>query len=282
MAILRSENIAFERIKNLPHAFKIKNRSDKELLEHYLTREGKVYLQGIASMLPVLVLDPKPGEKILDMCAAPGSKTTQIATIISNLQPPTSHLQSCDNNEIRFQKLQNTLRIQGAKFVEARHCDASLLHKELPKHFDKILVDAPCSAEGRIDLNDPRSFSFWNEKNITAHAKLQRRLLRSAVACLKPGGTLIYSTCTLSPEENELMIKWLLENYPELKNESFELPFVLTRQSSTGGVYVLPTKDNEGLFVAKIRKTQTIEPPKASDNIATASSASAVGGTKTA
>jgi len=269
MAILRSENIAFERIKNLPHAFKIKNRSDKELLEHQLARQGKIYLQGIASMLPVLVLDPKPSEKILDMCAAPGSKTTQIAAAISAFPPlplgeglaaPTIARRrwgvrvACDDNEIRFQKLQNTLRVQGAEFVEARHCDASLLYKELPEYFDKILVDAPCSAEGRINLNDPRSFNFWSEKNITAHAKLQRRLLRSAVACLKPGGVLVYSTCTLAPEEDEQMIAWLLETFPELKNESIELPLGSIRQAKCGGVYVLPSKESEGFFVAKVRK----------------------------
>lgn len=248
MAVLREENIAYERIKNIPHAFRIKNRTDKELLEHELCTSGKIYLQGISSMLPVLVLDPHPDENILDLCAAPGSKTSQIATM-------TKKILATEENEVRFQKLQNTLRIQGADFVETKLMDASLLYKEMPETFDKILADVPCSAEGRINTHEPRSFSFWSEKNIVAHAKLQRRLLRSAVACLKPGGTLVYSTCTLAPEEDGEMIEWLLTTYPELKTESFSLPFVTTRPGPANSVYVLPSKENEGLFVAKMSRT---------------------------
>jgi len=269
MAILREENIAYERLKDIPHAFRIKNRSSEELLEHPLCREGKIYLQGISSMLPVLVLDPKPNETILDLCAAPGSKTSQIASALSpsfaelRRGKPTlprmrpyegGRILACEENEVRFQKLQNTMRMQGADFVETRLMDASLLYKEKPEAFDKILADVPCSAEGRINTHDVRSFSFWNEKNIVAHAKMQRRLLRSAVACLKPGGTLVYSTCTLAPEEDGGMIEWLLATYPELKTESFKLPFVSTRPGPVNTQYVLPTKDNEGLFVAKVIK----------------------------
>ncbi|MFA6131514.1 MAG: RsmB/NOP family class I SAM-dependent RNA methyltransferase [Patescibacteria group bacterium] len=257
MAVLREENVAYERLKDIPHAFRIKNRSDEELLEHRLCREGKIYLQGISSMLPVLVLDPKPNEAILDLCAAPGSKTSQIAAYLT--PTPLSfarrgEILACEENEVRFQKLQNTMRIQGADFVETKLMDASLLYKEKPEAFDKILADVPCSAEGRVNTHEARSYSFWSEKNIIAHAKIQRRLLRSAVACLKPGGVLVYSTCTLAPEEDSEMIEWLLATYPELKTESFKLPFVSTRPGPVNTQYVLPTKDNEGLFVAKVRK----------------------------
>jgi len=251
MAILREENIGFERLKGLPHAFKIKNRSSDDLLKHKLCQTGKIYLQGITSMLPPLVLDPKPGETILDLCAAPGSKTSQMAAMMKN----SGRLVACDDNSVRFQKLQNTLKIQGADFVEAREMDAALLYKELPETFDKILADVPCSAEGRIDLSDPRSYRFWTQKNIIAHAKIQRRLLRSAVACLKLGGTLVYSTCTLAPEEDEQMIEWLLQTFPELKTEAFELPLVSTRKGAANSLYILPSKENEGLFVVKLVKT---------------------------
>ncbi|MFH1252795.1 MAG: RsmB/NOP family class I SAM-dependent RNA methyltransferase [Candidatus Uhrbacteria bacterium] len=254
MVVLREENIAFERLKGLPHAFRIKNRSSEELLNHQLCRDGQIYLQGITSMLPPLVLDPQAKENLLDLCAAPGSKTSQMAAMMNT---PTSggKILACEDNEIRFQKLQNTLQIQGANFVETKLIDAALLYKEKPESFDKILADVPCSAEGRINLNEARSFSFWNEKNIIAHAKLQRRLLRSAVACLKPGGTLVYSTCTLAPEEDGEMVNWLLETFPELKTAAFELPFVQTRPGPAKSLYVLPSKENEGLFVAKMSKT---------------------------
>ena len=111
----------------------------------------------------------------------------------------------------------------------------------------------PCGAEGRINSKDIRSFSFWSEKNIIANAKLQRRLLRSAVAMLKPGGTLVYSTCTLAPEENEDMIAWCLEEYPFMQPQPITLPFP-SRKGPHGEATLLPSKDYEGFFVAKLVK----------------------------
>lgn len=248
MAVLRDEAIQFERVKGIPHAFLVKNRSDKQLLEHPLAQTGNIYLQGLTSMLPALVLDPKPGENVLDLCAAPGSKTSQMAALGGSIV-------ACEENSIRFQKLQNTLAIQGATNVDALHVDATLLHHEMPEAFDKVLADVPCTAEGRFSTRDKRSFGFWSEKNIVAHAKLQRRLLRSAVACLKPGGVLVYSTCTLAPEENEGMIDWLLTEYPSMRIEDVDLALSGSRKNKNGSVTLLPTDKWEGFFVCKLRKT---------------------------
>lgn len=250
MAGLREDNIMFERAKSVPHAFFVRNRTDRELLEHPLNTEGKIYLQGIASMLPALVLDPKPTDAVLDLCAAPGSKTSQMAAMMGS-----GKLVACEDDSVRFQKLQNTLRIQGATFVEAINKDATVLHHEMPEAFDKILADVPCSAEGRMDLSEPRSYRYWSQKNINENAKLQRRLLRSAVKMLKPGGTLVYSTCTLAPEENEGQVEWLLTECPELQSEKFDLPVGELKRWPKGGVTVLPTKDYEGFFIAKFKKT---------------------------
>lgn len=250
MAVLREANIGFERVKGIPHAFFVRNLTDRELLEHPLNQQGKIYLQGIASMLPPLVLDPKPGETVLDLCAAPGSKTTQMAAMMQG----RGSFMACEDDSIRFQKLQNTLRIQGASFVEARNEDAATLYHSYEGYFDKVLADVPCSAEGRIDLGDQRSHGYWSEGNITANAKIQRRLLRSAARCLKPGGTLVYSTCTLAMEENEGMVDWLLSEFSDLKTEKFDLPLQDMKRWSNHTMTVLPTKDHEGFFVAKIKK----------------------------
>lgn len=248
MQVFRDEAIQFERVKAIPHAFIIKNRDDREMLDHALTKAGHVYLQGLTSMLPPILLSPQPSETILDLCAAPGSKTSQITALMG-----TGRVVACEENSIRFQKLQNTLAIQGAAIVEPLLCDATLLHHEMPDTFDRVLADVPCSAEGRIN-GSKRSYSFWSEKNIVAHAKLQRRLLRSAFGCLKPGGVLVYSTCTLAPEENEGMVDWFLSEYPSMKSEPVTVPFAPIFTHKNKSVTLLPSKDAEGFFVAKLRK----------------------------
>lgn len=248
MDVYREEGIAFERIKNIPHALRIKNRTDDQLLEHHLTKAGHVYLQGIASMIPPLVMDPLPGQSVADICAAPGSKTSEIAALMEN----KGMIIAAEDNSVRYQKLVNTITIQGAN-VDAKNTDSATLYHEYPETFDAILADVPCTAEGRIDLSDPRSFTFWSQKNITEHAKLQRRLLRSAYKMLKPGGTLLYSTCTLAPEENEDQIKWFIEEHPSMKVEKVTLPVSLVRPTPYGTI-ILPSPDCEGFFVVKLRK----------------------------
>ncbi len=250
MDALRESAIQFERVKDIPHAFRIKNRTSQELLAHPLAKSGAIYLQGLSSMIPPLVLDPKPGEAILDLCAAPGSKTTQMASLSSN----QAKITALEENAIRFERLENSLAIQGATSVTAIHTDATLWTKHTDLRFDKILADVPCSAEGRINLNDPRSYKFWNEKNIATHAKLQRRLLRGAVQVLKPGGILVYSTCTLAPEENEEMVTWLLAEFPELKPAPIDLPIANARKTSNQTITVLPSEQSEGFFITKIIK----------------------------
>jgi 16S rRNA C967 or C1407 C5-methylase (RsmB/RsmF family) len=250
MNALRADGIAFERVKDVPHAFKIKNRTDDQILEHGLATSGQIYMQGLTSMLPPLLMDLKPGQAILDLCAAPGSKTSEIAALMHN----DARILAMEENEIRHKKLLNTVAIQGATSVEARHGDSTQLHKEFPETFDQILADVPCSAEGRIDFRDLRTYKYWSEKNIVAHAKLQRRLLRSAVACLKPGGTLVYSTCTLAPEENELMIAWLITEFPFMRPIEVTLPMKNSRKGSNKTVTLLPSEEAEGFFVAKLVK----------------------------
>ncbi len=248
MDAYREDGIAFERIKNIPHALRIKNRTDDQLLEHALTKQGHVYLQGIASMIPPLVLDPLPNQHVIDICAAPGSKTTEIAALMEN----QGTIIACEDNSVRYQKLVNAITIQSAN-VNAKNTDSTTLHHEYPEAFDAVLADVPCTAEGRIDLNDPRSFTFWSQRNITEHAKLQRRLLRSAYKMLKPGGVLLYSTCTLAPEENEEQMQWFCEEHPLMKAQTVILPVSPVRPTPFGTI-ILPTPECEGFFIAKLKK----------------------------
>ncbi|NQV89333.1 MAG: RsmB/NOP family class I SAM-dependent RNA methyltransferase [Parcubacteria group bacterium] len=247
MNFLRDHNIVYERVKTIPHAFIAKKLSSKEVLALPLCTDGHIYVQGLSSMVPPVILDPKPGETVLDLCAAPGSKTSQMA----NMMQGKGRLLAIEKDTVRFQKLQYTLNLQGSDFVEQIEGDALRVCKSLHGTFDAILADVPCSAEGRIDLNAPRSFHFWSERNIVAHAKLQRSLLRAAVPCLKPGGRLVYSTCTLAPEENEQMIDWLLTEFPKLKLLPVTSP--LTGKPMKNGYCLLPNTKHEGLFVSSLK-----------------------------
>lgn len=249
---LRSQNIVLERIAGLSNAYEVKNRNEKMLLALPEAEKGEFLLQGISSQIPVHYLAPRKGEKIWDMCAAPGSKTTQIAAQVGG----DAEIIASEIDTIRFQKLQNMLKVQKCeKQVQVFHMSAITLGKQFENYFDAILLDAPCSAEGRIDLHDPATYRYWSEKNITAHAKLQRQLFRAAVKALKPGGRIVYSTCTLAPEENEGIVEWALQEFSEeIKFISLksQMPFV---REKNGMLYILPNEKMEGFFLACFQGT---------------------------
>lgn len=225
---------------------------------------GKIYLQSIASLLPALVLEPKSWESILDVCAAPGSKTTQIAVLMENHGAITA----LEQNQIRYDKLLYNCRLQGATIVEWKKMDARhfLANAETPL-FDRILLDAPCSAEGRINLSNEKTYGFWTLENIEKKATLQYELLSVAVKKLKKWGTLVYSTCTLAPEENEWVIARLLKEYKSLSLESIDIWIssqLWWREGVTSfdginygevmkkAVRILPSDETEWFFVVKI------------------------------
>ena len=250
MAMCREEGVIFERVKEIPHAFIVKNRDEQGMLASALCRKGFVYLQGLSSLVPPLVLSPTAGASVLDLCAAPGSKTSQMAAQMED----HGRLVALEKDAVRAAKLRKTLSLQGVTCAEVFEGDAALLCRAWPEEFDFVLADVPCSAEGRIRSAEPRSFSFWSQKNIVAHAKVQRRLLRAGVSCLKPGGRLVYSTCTLAPEENEMMAAWLLEEFPRLRAVPIRIPGLPFLPTKPAGAVLLPTQRQEGFFVACFEK----------------------------
>ncbi|MBR9683675.1 RsmB/NOP family class I SAM-dependent RNA methyltransferase [Candidatus Woesearchaeota archaeon] len=186
------------------------------LLEHQL---GKVYVQEAASMIPPLVLKAKPGELVLDMCAAPGSKTTQIAAMMKN----EGLLIANDVSGMRLQSLGINLQRCGVTNALI-NLGTGFRFKE--GNFDRILVDAPCSATGTI-MRSLKTIRMWNPGMVKHLSKVQRRLLEVGFNNLKSGGTIVYSTCTLEPEEDEGVVSWLLENYSDAKIDEIkesELP----------------------------------------------------------
>ena len=269
---LESQGLKLENLPWYKEAFILRKGRQRDLEDTELYQKGEIYVQGLSSMVPPLVLGPNPGEKVLDLTAAPGSKTTQLASLMKNEGSVTAN----DNNPIRVEKLKANAALQGASNVDVLPAgDGALVWKTHYEAFDRVLLDAPCSSEGRFQLDTPSTYGYWKEDTNRKMAKDQRRLLKSALLSLKPGGTLVYSTCTFAPEENEMVLHWALETYGDsLLIEDISIPLPLHTRGLTAwgdlkfdpsvvkSVRVLPTPDVEGFFVAKFRKTKTLERPK--------------------
>src|SRR3989344_5159259 len=181
--------------------FFVERTDEKALGKDLLHQLGAIYLQEAASMLPVELLDPKPGEEILDLCAAPGSKTTQIAAKMQN----TGVIVANDVQEKRLWTLHAALQRSGALNTILTSKNGEWFGGNMTERFDRVLCDAPCSAQG-IARKDPGALKLCTDKNITKLKSMQLKLLESAIHAAKVGGRIVYSTCTLTPEENEEVV----------------------------------------------------------------------------
>ena len=204
---LENKGFELEPIEWVPYGFKVvKEAHNLGSLHEFL--QGYYYLQNIASMLPPIILDPKPDELVVDMCAAPGSKATQLAQIMKN----KGKLILIEKNKNRIPALELNIRRMGISNSLVVNIDAINIEK-LNITPDKILLDAPCTGEGLIrqDINRKKSRSLNDIKKM---ANVQKKLLISGLNALKPGGKLLYSTCSIAPEENEIVIDHVLKHKP--------------------------------------------------------------------
>lgn len=209
----------------LPNSF-INFSDDKFISRQTTVPEPAVYLQGLSSMIPVYALNPKPGENILDLCAAPGSKTSLMA-INSNLK---AKIVAVETNANRFNFLKKNLLAQGITNVETLKINSVVLPKARPQYqnfFDKVLLDAPCSNEAMYRGSNLSLLAGWKLGMAKKLSMLQKRLLASAVSLTKPGGLIVYSTCTYGVEENEAVVDWALKKFPGLKVEKLKFDFAL-------------------------------------------------------
>ncbi len=233
------------------------------LQETRVYQQGEIYLQELSSMVPALLLDPQPGENVLDMTAAPGSKTTQMAAHMKNSGTLTAN----DASRARFFKLKANLEWQGVKTAVLSNKPGESFGRRMPEHFARILLDAPCSGEGRFHALEPESFEGWKLSKIKSLVPRQKMLFYSAFGALKPGGTLVYSTCTFAPEENEGILDWALEKFSDrMTIEKIRLPLAnqtdglaawgkkTYRSEVQNALRILPDETMEGFFVARITK----------------------------
>ena len=241
-----------------PDAFLLVQDREREAEGWAPYGEGRIYLQGLSSMIPALVLDPRPGEEILDVAAAPGSKTTQICALMEN----RGFVLANEPDRIRAERLLYNIRLQGCAIAEVRVGWGEKMGEEMPERFHRVLLDAPCSGEGRFLASDAQTYRGWSARRITECLRVQRRLFTSAARALRPGGALVYSTCTLNREENEGIVDWALKTLPlAVEAVPFTIPGALpgmtdgVHPSLSKAVRLLPGREMEGFFVCRLRKT---------------------------
>lgn len=249
MKYFKENNIKFERVLWYKDALIIKNANEKQIQKLDIYENGYIYLQSLSSMIPPIVLNPKEGEKVLDLTAAPGSKTTQISALMNN----NGYILANELDKIRYERLKYNIEAQGAKIVEAINGRGEKIGDNYIEHFDKVLLDTPCSGEGRFIVNSLATYRDWSPQKVKELTKTQRKLIQSAYKALKTNGIMVYSTCTLNEEENENVLKWALENL-DLKLLDINLKLKEAEIALNKAIRVLPSKETEGFFVAKMIK----------------------------
>ena len=215
---------------------------------HPYHEAGVYYLQEASAMAPVALLDPQPGEKVLDLCAAPGGKTTQIAGRMQG----EGFLLCNEINPKRAKILARNIERMGVANALVTNEHPEHLAERLPGFFDRVLVDAPCSGEGMF-RKEEAAITDWSQETVEMCARRQAEILHSAAQMLKPGGRLVYSTCTFAPEEDEMAVAAFLESHPEFTPEILDAPWF--EKVENGGHRLWPHKLlGEGHFAAVLRK----------------------------
>ena len=246
---LRKNNIEFYNSDLDKSIFILKKVNEEEIEKLEIYINGEIYLQSLSSMLPPIILNPKEGEDILDMAAAPGGKTTQIAAITNN----KANITACEMNKLRAEKLKYNIEKQCATSVNVMITDARRLDDFFS--FDRILLDAPCSGSGTININDNKI--LFTKDFADKLEKTQTDLLDKAINVLKKGHKMVYSTCSILTRENENIVnKFIKQGKIEIEPIQFNgienIPQLPTKLNGT--ILVAPNELYEGFFVAKLIK----------------------------
>ncbi|MEO0556667.1 MAG: RsmB/NOP family class I SAM-dependent RNA methyltransferase [Bacteroidota bacterium] len=265
---LEDEGVQIESVEGVPGAYAVPAEGRAPLMASGPYADGHIYLQNISSQLPPHLLGIRSGERVLDLCAAPGSKTGQLAAMLNG----DGEIVAVEKVRERFYKLKANIYAQGAtNVIPWLGSGTAYWHRE-PESFDRVLLDAPCSTEGRFRTHEPETTRYWSARKIREMRSKQQKLLFGGIQALKPGGTLIYSTCTFAPEENEGVLAKALRTFGdkiELVDVTLPSSGRLAAQTTEGVTEwnghtldpqlkkarrVLPDGLLEGFFVAKLVK----------------------------
>ena len=218
---------------------------------------NKIYIQNLSSIISALSLDIDENDWVLDLAAAPGGKSlifSEKAKKVSAVEP--------DKN--RFFRMKRNFKEHGAKNIQTYNKDGRFVYKATGEMFDKVFLDAPCSSEAHIDFDE--GITWWNLKRVRRFSKLQKELIISAFEALKPGGEMIFATCTFAPEENEESVDFLLNRYENAEVVDVNLPIENIQKGITEWedktyhpdvaktVRILPKGAYSGFYFAKIKK----------------------------
>ena len=238
-----------------PDAFIAKGIRERELWGLDIYRAGGIYLQSLSSMLPPLALGPQPRADVLDMCAAPGGKTSQLAA----LSHGEARIMACELNVPRAEKLEYNLAKMGVRNTQVMRTDARRLDEFFS--FDQVLLDAPCTGTGTVRAGDERAAKRITPQLLAKVTKAQAALLDRGLTVLKPGCTLIYSTCSVLPQENEDIVRGALKRHKDCELAAVDLSAEalddipqLPCRLDEGAITVCPTRLYEGFFLAAIKK----------------------------
>lgn len=258
---LSDAGIGFARVPWYEDAFVLADGvRERDVWELDAYRDGLLYLQSLSSMLPPLLLGPRAGADVLDMCAAPGGKTSELAAL-----EPRARVTACEMNAPRADRLAHNLGKLGAMNVQLMRIDARRLDPFFA--FDQILLDAPCTGSGTFRTGDDRAAGRITDRLLAKVTRSQAALLDRALSALKPGGELVYSTCSILPEENGEQLRAALRSKRHRGCEIVPLkldgawldgPYglPLLPEDEPGTLTVAPTRAFEGFFVAKIRRVR--------------------------
>ena len=249
--ILKDNKIEYEQVKWSNNALIIKKNKEEDLKKMPIYDEGLIYFQSLSSQLPPMFVNPKENENILDMAAAPGGKTTELQSLANN----KAQITAVEKNGIRLERLEYNINKLGAKKINIIKKDARFLDDYYT--FDKILLDAPCSGSGTLSKENLNDF---NEELVTRSVNTQKQLITKAFNLLKKDGILTYSTCSILKQENEEVVKYLLENNSNAEiihlnlSEFEDLPTI--KNDIPGTLTIRPNELYEGFFIAQIKKTK--------------------------
>ena len=225
---------------------------------HPYHEAGVYYLQEASAMAPVALLDPQPGERICDLCAAPGGKSTQIAGRLQG----RGFLLCNEINPKRSKILSRNIERLGIANALVTNEHPAVLADRFPGFFDRVLIDAPCSGEGMF-RKEEAAVTDWSLETVAMCANRQREILQSGARLVRPGGRLVYSTCTFAPAENEETVAAFLESHPDFYPEEVSAPWFL--EGENGSFRLLPHRlKGEGHFAAVLRRKGEEEVPEVS------------------